>query len=167
LKYLDQSGFSLMLGLCYTWYQKGSGKQFKIPTRWSSKGRLNLIGTLSLFGNRQQLEVRELEGACNQTQVIAYLETLAESCNPERITVVVLDNAPFHKGAQLTEHRADWEARGLYLRYLPAYCPQLNLIEGIWRKLKGFLMPRRCYDTIEQLQQAVLLALKALNAVII
>ncbi len=111
--------------------------------------------------------MRELEGACNQTQVIDYLETLAGSCHPERITVVVLDNAPFHKGSQLTEHRADWEARGLYLRYLPSYCPQLNLIEGIWRKLKGFLMPRRCYDTLEQLQEALLLALKALNAVFI
>lgn len=156
-----------MLGLCYTWYQKGSGKQFEIPTRWSSKGRLNLIGTLSFRGKHERLEVRELEGSCNQAQVIDFLETLVQSCDKERITVVVLDNAPFHKGVHLMKRRAAWEARGLYLRYLPAYCPQLNPIEGVWRKLKGFLMPRRCYDNLKQLQEAVLLALKALNAVFI
>lgn len=156
-----------MLGMCYTWFRRGSGKQFEVPTRWSSKGRMNLIGTLSLFGESKQLEVRELDGSCNQTQVIDYLETLAQSCNPNRLTVVVLDNAPFHKGAQLKERRAEWEAKGLFLRYLPAYCPQLNLIEGVWRKLKSFLMPRRCYDNLNQLHEAVKTALKALNAITI
>lgn len=165
MKYLDQSGFSLMLSLCYTWFRRGSGKQFKVPTRWSSQGRLNLIGTLSLFGATEQLEVRELTGSCTQAQVISYLDTLAECCHPERLTVVVLDNAPFHKGKLLKEQRAKWEAQGLYLRYLPTYCPQLNPIEGVWRKLKGFLMPRRCYDTLKQLKAALALGLKALNAI--
>lgn len=156
-----------MLSLCYTWYQKGAGKQFQVPTRWSSKGRLNLIGSLSLFGQEERLEVRELQGSCDQAQVIAYLETLVKSCNPKRISVVVLDNATFHKGVALQERRADWEARGLFLRYLPAYCPQLNLIEGVWRKLKGFLMHRRCYDTLEQLRQALHTALNAIGAITI
>lgn len=156
-----------MLSLCYTWFRRGSGKQFEVPTRWGSKGRVNLIGTLSLFGEREQLEIRELDGSCNQAQVVAYLETLAEVCDPERLTVVVLDNAPFHKGEQLKKCRDAWEAKGLYLRYLPAYCPQLNLIEGVWRKLKGFLMPRRCYDNLDQLREAVRIGLDALNAVAI
>ncbi len=167
MKYLDQSGFSLMLSLCYTWFRRGSGRQFEVPTRWGSKGRLNVIGTLSLFGKHEQLEIRELDGSCDQAQVLAYLETLAEACDPKRLTVVVLDNAPFHKGEQLKERRDAWEAKGLYLRYLPAYCPQLNLIEGIWRKLKGFLMPRRCYDNLAQLREALKVGLKALNAITI
>jgi putative transposase len=167
LKYLDQSGFSLMLSMCYTWFARGAGKQFEVPTRWGSKGRLNLIGTLSLFGNSEQLEVLELNGSCTQAHVVAYLETLIQSCTPKHLTVVVLDNAPFHKGEQISKRRAAWEAKGLFLRYLPAYCPQLNLIESVWRKLKGFLMPRRCYDTLDQLQEAVRAALKALKAITI
>lgn len=150
-----------------------------MPTRWGSKGRINLIGTLSLFGECEQLEVRELDGSCNQAQVMAYLETLAAGCDTERLTVVVLDNATFYKGEKITERRAIWEAKGLHLRYLPAYCPQLvldktappgpvrNLIENVWRKLKGFLMPRRCYDTLNQLREALKLGLKALNAITI
>lgn len=165
-----------MLSLCYTWFRRGSGKQFKVPTRWSSQGRLNLIGSLSLFGTTEQLEVRELTGSCTQAQVISYLDTLAQSCDPDRLTVVVLDNAPFHKGKLLQEQRIKWEVQGLYLRYLPAYCPQLvldkaapsgpvrNPIESVWRKLKGFLMPRRCYDSLTQLRAALELGLKALDA---
>ena len=163
------------MGLCYTWFAKGAGKQFRVPTRWSSAGRLNLIGTLSLFGATEQLEVRELSGSCTQAQVISYLDTLAQSCDPARLTVVVQGNAPFHKGKLLTEQRDLWEAQGLYLRYLPPYCPQLvldkaapsgpvrNPIEGIWRKLKGFLMPRRCYNSLAELNAALKLGLKALN----
>lgn len=79
----------------------------------------------------------------------------------------MLDNAPFHKGEKLSKLRAVWEAQGLYLHYPPAYCPQLNLIEGAWRKLKGFLMPRRFYDNVEQLREALSLGLKALNALTI
>ncbi len=70
--------------------------------------------------------------------------------NPKYLTVVVLGNTPFHKGRHFKERRAAWEAKGPYLHYLPAYCPQLKLIEPVWRKLKGFLMPRRCYDNLEQ-----------------
>ena len=72
--------------------------------------------------------------------------------------VVVLDNAPFHTAGAVEERRPGWEAKGLRLCYLPAYCPHLNLIEGVWRRLKGFLMPRRFYDSLAELRQAVLSA---------
>jgi putative transposase len=44
-------------------------------------------------------------------------------------------------------------------------CPHLNLIEGVWKRLKGFLMPRRYYDSLAELKQAVLNALRLLGAV--
>ena len=43
----------------------------------------------------------------------------------------------------------------------------LNRIETTWHILKGFLMPRRCYDTVTQLRAALLTALVALGATII
>ena len=104
-----------MLSLCYTWFLRGSGKQFEIPTRWGSQGRINLIGTFCLHGQSEHLEVRELAGSCNTDQVIAYLETLATSCDPGQITVVVLDDAAFHKGEQIKARQAQWEERGLFL----------------------------------------------------
>ena len=48
---------------------------------------------------------------------------------------------------------------------LPSYCPHLNpIVEGVWRRLKGFLMPRRFYDSVGELKQAVLHGLRLLEA---
>ncbi len=82
----------------------------------------------------------------------------------DKTCVVVLDNAPFHTARVVRERELGWEARGLVLYRLPAYCPHLNLIEGAWRKLKRFLMPRRFYDSVAGLKAAVLHALRLLGA---
>jgi N-acetylglucosamine-6-sulfatase len=44
-------------------------------------------------------------------------------------------------------------SRGLTVRYLPACCPHLNLIEEVRPKVKGFLMPRRFYDSVSELNK--------------
>ncbi len=36
----------------------------------------------------------------------------------------------------MQERRRVWEARGLFLFYLPPYSPHLNIAEVLWRKLK-------------------------------
>jgi putative transposase len=41
-------------------------------------------------------------------------------------------------------------AKALY--YLPSYCPHLNPIEGVWRRLESFLMPPRFYDSLTELR---------------
>ena len=79
-------------------------------------------------------------GASRSREVIGYLDALAERDEREgKPVVVVLDNAPFHNAGAVRDARAGWEARGIRLSYLPAYCPHLNAIEGVWRRLKGFL----------------------------
>ena len=44
-----------------------------------------------------------------------------------------------------------------------SYCAHLNTIEGVWRRVKGFLMPRRFYNLLIELEQAVLSALDLLG----
>lgn len=67
----------------------------------------------------------------------------------------MLDNAAFHWGKAVRGKQTEWEAQGLYLRYLPPYAPFLNLIEGIWMQPKGFLMPRRSYNSLAELEAAL------------
>ena len=117
-------------------------------------------------GEHTQLEYRFLPGSCRKQDIIAYLDVLAAQAQQGgTFTVIVLDNAPFHRAKEVQERRPGWEEQGLYLRYLPLYCPHLNLIEGLWRHLKGFLMPRRYYDSLAALKDAVLSALQVLKAV--
>ncbi len=150
----------------YSWTRKGRANQHRVRTRWGKQGRVNLIGTLSLEDGAQRLEYRMLERSCRTAEVLDYLDVMAEEAERDgKPIVVVLDNAPFHKAGAVQDARAGWEEKGLRLRYLPAYCPHLNLIEGAWRRLKGFLMPRRYYDSLDELKQAVLRALSLLGAV--
>jgi putative transposase len=151
-----------------TWTKKGQAHQHRVKGRWGSEGRLNLMGTLRVEGEGQdeRLEYRMLEGSCDSGEVLLYLDALAEKAQREdESCVVVLDNAPFHTAGVVREREEEWEARGLVLYRLPAYCPHLNLIEGVWRRLKGFLMPRRFYDSLAKLREAVLSALSLLGAV--
>jgi putative transposase len=98
--------------------------------------------------------------------VVVYLDLLAEKAEREgKPVVVVLDRSPFHRAGAVRERRLGWEAKGLRLYYLPAYCPHLNPIEGVWRRLKRFLMTRRFYDSVAELRQAVVSALSLLGAV--
>ena len=128
---------------------------------------MNLLGTLCLKeGEEHLLEFQLLEGSCRTGEVVGYLDLLAENAQLEgKPVVVVLDNAPFHTAGAVRERRPGWEARGLRLYYLPSYCPHLNPIEGVWSKLKGFLMPRRFYDSLVELKRAVLSALNLLGAI--
>jgi putative transposase len=112
------------------------------------------------------VEYRMLEGSCDSGEALLYLDALAGKAQREdEPRVIVLDNAPFHTAGVIREREAGWEARGLTPYRLPAYCPHLNLIEGAWRRPKGFLMPRRFYDSVAQLKRAVLHALHLLGAV--
>lgn len=155
-----------MLCVASTWFKRGSGLQFRIPTRRGSQGRINLIGSYvwPVVEDQPPLEVRTLDGACTQGQVVAYLDTLAQQGEPGRLTVVVLDNAAFHRGKEVRAKQPAWETQGLYLRYLPPYAPFLNLIEGVWKRIKGFLMPRRSYNTLAELEAALRLALTIVGA---
>src|SRR5690242_7682951 len=38
----------------------------------------------------------------------------------------------------MAEKRRQWEQQGLYLYYLPAYSPELNRIEILWKQAKYF-----------------------------
>ncbi len=149
----------------HAWTLRGTEHQHRVRSRWGSQGRINLIGTLRSEGGVQGLEYRVLEGSCDSKKVLLYLDALAERASLAKPYVVVLDNAPFHTAGAIREREEEWETRGLRLYRLPSYCPHLNPIEGVWRRLKGFLMPRRFYYSLAELKRAVLHGLRLLGAV--
>jgi transposase len=56
-----------------------------------------------------------------------------------------------------------WLGCGLRVRYLPCYSPHLNLMEMVWRRVKGVLMLRRYYADVASLRAAVVAGLKQLG----
>lgn len=55
-----------------------------------------------------------------------------------QLTVIVLDNASFHKSKALREHWQSWQEQGLFLFFVPPHSPQMNRIEDEWLHLKRF-----------------------------
>ncbi|BCZ88018.1 hypothetical protein TthTF19_20970 (plasmid) [Thermus thermophilus] len=107
-----------------------------------------------------------LEGRCGTGEVVAYPEGLIREVAREGVRgVVFLDNAPFHRSRAFREAAGRWRERGLEVAYLPRYSPHLNPVESVRRRVKGFLMPRRHYGSVEELKEAVVQALEALGGV--
>lgn len=80
-----------------------------------------------------------------------------------RLTVIVLDNAPIHQGQGLRRYLRRWQELGLYIFYLPAYSPHLNLAEVLWRKLKYEWLKAEDYADRESLCYCVWQALAAVG----
>lgn len=62
----------------------------------------------------------------------AFLDHLAQTLPADEPAIVVLDNVGSHKSHEL---RAVWQRLSDRFQpyFLPAYAPQLNLIERVWR----------------------------------
>jgi len=100
--------------------------------------------------------------------VVEQLEQLSFSVpfSVQRLTVVVLDNAPVHKSQAVQERRAVWEERGLFLFYLPPYSPHLNIVEVLWRKLKYEWLQPRDYASAQTLFYQTRQALAAVGTLL-
>lgn len=104
-------------------------KQPEVPYGWqfrdekvffpSEQGEgINLFGLLSRT-NRLTFEMTS-ERITGEF-VVRQIEKLVDTIN--KPTVIVLDNAPSNRNRKLRERIPFWEARGLYIFYLPVYSP--------------------------------------------
>jgi len=139
LFYADESRISLEPCVPYAWQFKG--EEVFMP---STQGHgLNCFALLSRANEcRFQTTTQNIDARF----IIEQLEQM--SLGLHRITVVVLDNAPAHAAKQVQERRTFWQERGLFLFFLPPYCPHLNIVEVLWRRLKyQWLRPQDYLET--------------------
>ncbi len=60
----------------------------------------------------------------------------------------------------LSKEIPKWVKRGLIIKYLPSYSPELNLIEILWRFMKYFWLPFSASTSFACLRRAVAQILK-------
>lgn len=89
------------------------------------------------------------------THVVGVLAKLAARARRTgRLVIVVLDNAQIHKGRLARRAWARYE-RWIRPCWLPAYCPDLNDIERIWKREKEHYFANRLEATYEVFERRV------------
>jgi transposase len=142
----DEVGFSLTPSIPYSWSK--IGQQREIP---SKKGlAYNVFGLMS---PEQNLVTYLTEKSIDSQFIIQSLDDFAEKIT--KLTVVILDNAPWHKSQYIQAKIDQWEQKGLYILYLPTYSPHLNKIETLWRFIKYQWLKIKDYNNLDTLKQAI------------
>jgi transposase len=126
------------------WMKKGAEGTRNVLSN-TGRRRVNIIGGL----NALELEVVTIvtEANCNKELMICYLEEL-KACNLECEKIyLVLDNASYNRAYEVKQ-KAD--ELGMQLIYLPPYCPNLNIIERLWKFFKKKIMKNKYYEEFNE-----------------
>jgi transposase len=127
LYYFDESGFALDPTIPYAWQEPGS--VIELPAR--KYGRINVLG----FMNRHHdVHASMFEQSSHTGVVMACFDAFWQTLTKK--TVVIMDNASMHTSEAFEHRLPDWKKRGLIIKYLPPYSPELNRIAILWRRIK-------------------------------
>ena len=154
LYYFDESGFSTNSCIPYAWQRRGETRE--LPKQRSK--RLNVLG----FLNRSHHSYfHTVEGSVKSAEVVSIFDAFTEAYDDEYQQtkvpcMVVLDNASMHRSQEFKDKIEYWESKAVFLHFLPAYSPELNLIEILWRKIKYEWLTLDAYQNYEYLKQSVL-----------
>ncbi|MGK7951668.1 MAG: IS630 family transposase [Xenococcaceae cyanobacterium] len=146
LRYLDETGFSLTPCVPYGWQE--SGEKQSLASQQSK--RLNVLG---LLNRDNQLESYIFECKINSDIVIKFLDRYVKKV--DKLTVVVIDNAPIHRSKAFQSKIEEWKQKKLEIFWLPTYSPKLNLIEILWRFMKYEWVETSAYSSWKDLVEYV------------
>lgn len=91
-----------------------------------------MISFIKLDGSNDNLLV---DGAVNGQVFRKFMEEIVLP-QTKAGDIVIMDNARIHKGSYSLKK---FEEKGVQIKYLPPYSPDLNPIEKMWSKIKSIL----------------------------
>jgi transposase len=146
LYYFDEAGFALDPTIPYAWQEPKS--VIELPAM--RYGRINVLG----FMNRNNdLHASMFAQSIHTGVVIACFDAFCHTITKK--TVVVVDNASIHRSEEFEDRIPYWKKRGLIIKYLSPYSPELNLIEILWRRIKYTWLPFSAYECLNALSEAL------------
>jgi transposase len=144
----DEASFAQWGSLSYTWSRKGEQPLIKTSGKRRSYKVMGLIDYVSgafFFKTMQQ-------GRFNSDTYKTFLtEVLAKASQP---LILIQDGARYHTSKAMQDFFANHVDR-LTVHQLPAYSPEFNPIEFLWRNIKKQATHLRYFPTFEKLTQAV------------
>lgn len=152
LYYGDEVRFSRYAPVPYAWQVRGQ-PPVGLPAERGTGGGYSLLGLWRPGAAHQPLQAWLSETAFTAELFVEALDAFSQDLTQP--TVLVLDNASIHRAALVQQRQPAWAARGLRLCFLPAYAPELNRIEILWRFCKHYWLPPQAYESPQTLREHV------------
>jgi len=138
LMFLDEASVKQHPNIQPKWALEGS-KEF-VGT-FGNHAKINVFGAISHeFGKAFHMKSKKL----NSDMFMKFIERLM-TLNPAKHLVLVIDNAPWHKSQKVLRFLENLTDK-IEILWLPAYSPDFNPIEHLWRFMKevvsNFFFPK-------------------------
>lgn len=132
----------------YGWIKKGTVRKLKTN---SGRQRINLHGAINI----ETLDVTIIESATvDSDSTVTLLETIEKKYPLASEILIILDNAKYHYSKAVKEFLE--KSKKIRLIYLPAYSPELNLIERLWKFFKKKVLYNRYYENVQDFRKAAI-----------
>jgi transposase len=155
LWYYDEAGFTLQPSIPYAWQRVGQ----RLELASAHGPRQNVLGFLNLHN---QFHAFAFQDSIDSNTVIHCFDLFRQQ--QRKPALVVVDNAPIHTSEDFEEELERWQKEDLYVKFLPPYCPELNLIELLWRKIKYEWLPLDAYLNFKTLTASLFDVLKGVGS---
>lgn len=132
---MDESGHALDMPRMYGYSLRGARCYGKHD--WGAKGRTNVIGALI---GKVLFAVGLFNCNIDKTVFSTWVKSFLLP-NLKEKTVIVMDNATFHKNNDILKMITD---AGHIIEFLPPYSPDLNPIENKWAQKKAHIRKYNC-----------------------
>ncbi len=152
---LDEAGFTLQPSIPYAWQLVGQ----RLELASAHGPRQNVLG---FFNLHHQFHSFAFKGSIDTRTVIHCFDLF--SAYRTKPALVVIDNAPIHTSEDFEDQIERWQKEELYVKFLPPYCPELNLIEILWRKIKYEWLPLDAYQNFNTLTASLFDVIKGIGS---
>ena len=99
-------------------------------------------------GSQAKVLFSARSGTYNDTSLITFIRQLRSQFKGDKVAMI-WDGLPSHRRRKMHAFLATQRSWLVVVR-LPAYAPDLNLVEGLWGNLKGTELANLCFDTISE-----------------
>ena len=151
LFYEDECHFKQTLSITRAWFLKGVCPEIKSPV---DRHKMSVFGAMGMNGQLvfKQSDVFNAETFNEFLIQLVVCACVGKKSNGQRKKILlVLDNARYHH-AILLQPWLESMSDVIELFFLPAYSPDLNAIEMLWKKTRRAVTHNRFFENIQTLK---------------
>ena len=129
------------------WIKKGSRQEIKSNT---GRSRINIHGAYN--PTTQEIVIHE-DITLNTENTKKFFRKVEDYYKDKSKIYLILDNAKYYKNKDIVEYIKNSR---LEIIYLPAYSPNLNLIERLWKFMRKKVINNKYYEKFALFRQEIL-----------